>query len=392
MSEYMDTRTQNYLQGRFSDYYRRTDIYMPPKANEREWAYIPWTKGDNTIMARHKSLLDLGDITTFLSDRAPRHMYASAGKYKHPSEESSMSAKEWNSADLIFDLDADHFPGVDPTTTSMKTMLELCKDSLKQLIEFIEEDFGFTDTQIVFSGNRGYHLHVRDQEIQQLDTNARKEIVDYVEATGLNVDGLITNGDYSAVNSKQVRNKGGWGRHIHDRFTDWCDELLKMRKDDAISELVEYDNIAEGRAATFLKGVRNNRNSILDGNMEVGGTATRIIFQQFARQITEELSVPIDAPVTTDTRRLIRLPTSIHGGSGLIVTPIDKQELDTFDPLTDTIPDRFTNQEITISIEESQEFYLNNTDYNLTAGEHTVPEYVGVHLMTKGIATKESEI
>lgn len=388
----MNNRTRNYLKGRFGDYYRQVDVDLPPDANEREWAYIPFTKGPDTIMARHKSMLDLGDISTFLCDRAPRHMYFSAGKYKHPGTESSMSAKEWKGADLIFDLDADHFPGVDPNNTSMKTMLEMCKESLKQLLVFVEEDFGFSETQIYFSGNRGYHLHVRDNSIQNLDSDARQEIADYVQSVGLDIPGLITSELDGYTSIKRVRNRGGWGKHIHNEYKNWCDNLLKMKEEEAIETLVEFDGIAESRATNFISGVRNNRSAIHDGNMEVGGKASRIVFKQIASEVAEDLSVPIDAPVTTDTRRLIRTPSSIHGGSGLVVTPVEKNELDSFDPLTDTIPERFTGHEITISVDEPQQFYLNESEHSLNPGEHTVPEYVGIHLMAKGKAEKESEL
>ncbi len=44
-----------------------------------------------------------------------------------------------------------------------------------------------------------------------------------------------------------------------------------------------------------------------------------------------------DEPVTTDTKRLIRMPTSLHGGSGMRVQPLELRELHDFDPLTDAV-------------------------------------------------------
>jgi len=68
-------------------------------------------------MLRHQSLYDLGDVDTFFADNAPRHAYFSAARYDDPGA-STMSQKGWRSADLVFDLDADHLPGVDPDATS----------------------------------------------------------------------------------------------------------------------------------------------------------------------------------------------------------------------------------------------------------------------------------
>ncbi|ERH05940.1 MAG: hypothetical protein J07HN4v3_01549 [Halonotius sp. J07HN4] len=141
----MDEATREYLRGRFADYYRAAEIPLPPAANEREWAHIPWTPGAGTTMVRHQSQLDLGDIDGFLSRTAPRHVYFSAASYDDPGA-STMSQKGWRGADLIFDLDADHLPGVDPSETSYKEMLAACKDALSRLLSFLEADFGSPTT------------------------------------------------------------------------------------------------------------------------------------------------------------------------------------------------------------------------------------------------------
>jgi len=42
-----------------------------------------------------------------------------------------------------------------------------------------------------------------------------------------------------------------------------------------------------------------------------------------------------DAPVTTDIHRLIRLPSSLHGGTGFRVVPLTREALDRFEPFRD---------------------------------------------------------
>ena len=44
-----------------------------------------------------------------------------------------------------------------------------------------------------------------------------------------------------------------------------------------------------------------------------------------------------DEPVTGDVHRLIRLPGSLHGGSGLRVTVLNSKTLETFDPMKDAV-------------------------------------------------------
>jgi len=383
----MDDRTREYLRGRFADYYRQTAVALPPAANEREWGHIPWTPGSETTMVRHQSQLDLGDIDDFMTRTAPRHAYFSAARYDDPGA-STMSAKGWRGADLVFDLDADHLPGVDPAETTYKEMLAACKDALFRLLDFLETDFDFDETQIVFSGGRGYHVHVRDESIQSLDSDARREIVDYVQGRDLDTDGLIRVVSTAGTNQRLLRTEGGWGRRVHRELTALADELRGLDEADALDRLTEFDGIGEGRAETVLGAMEANPEAIETGNMEAGGPGIRLIADTLAERVAEEHAAPIDEPVTTDTHRLIRLPKSLHGGSGLVVTPIDRDDLDSFTPLTDAIPNRFTGSEITVDVSESCRVDLNGDTIKLDRGEHSVPEYVGVFLMARDDAAK----
>jgi len=52
-------------------------------------------------------------------------------------------------------------------------MLAECKQALLRLLDFLEDDFSFDDLTVVFSGGRGYHVHVRDESVRELDSEAR---------------------------------------------------------------------------------------------------------------------------------------------------------------------------------------------------------------------------
>jgi len=186
----MEERTRAYLRGRFGDHYGRTSVSPPPQPNEREWGHIPWTSTSGTTMVRHRSWLDVGDLEAFLERERPRHVYFSAGTYDDPGA-GSMSRKGWRGADLVFDLDADHLPGVDPEETTYGDMLRECKGELLDLLDLLEDDFGFEDVTVVFSGGRGYHVHVRDDGVRDLDRSDRREIVEYVLAEDLDLEDLL---------------------------------------------------------------------------------------------------------------------------------------------------------------------------------------------------------
>ncbi|WP_114575639.1 DNA primase small subunit PriS [Saliphagus sp. LR7] len=391
----MEERTRAYLRGRFRDYYRRTEITPPPEADEREWGFIPWTEGPGTTMVRHRSLLELGDIEDFLERKRPRHVYFSVGRYDDPGA-GSMGEKGWRSSDLVFDLDADHLPGVTLGEDSYAEMLATCKDALYRLLDFLEDDFGFSELEIVFSGGRGYHVHVRDDAVLDLERDHRREIVDYVRGIGLEYDHLVDRETVSGLGRKTpterrtLRIDGGWGRRVHGYFMAFIEELLDLSEDDALERLTAFEGIGEGKATATLNAARNNREELEAGNVTVH-TAISQLAERFFEEAVERDNAPIDEPVTTDTNRLIRLPGSLHGGSGLAVCRLDRAELEAFDPLADAVPDPFVGHEIAVDVEEGGEVELGGKIRTVEEGPQSLPEYVGIFLMARGRAEKEKE-
>lgn len=391
----MEERTRAYLRGRFRDHYRSVAVSPPPAANEREWGYIPWTEGPSTTMVRHKSLLELGSVDEFLALERPRHVYYSVGRYRNPGA-GSMTDKTWQSSDLVFDLDADHLPRVTLGEDSYAEMLATCKDALCRLLDFLEDDFGFEDIEVVFSGGRGYHVHVRDETVTHLEREHRREIVDYVRGIGLDFDALIERepvaglGRKTPTARKRVRTEGGWGRRIHDNLLSLIDELLAMDEADAIEQLSQFDGIGEGKATAILTAARNNRDEIEAGNVTVH-TAISQLAERVANQTVTRENAPIDEPVTTDTNRLIRLPGSLHGGSALETVRISREQIDEFDPLVDAVPETFTKYDVTVSVTNGGEIELGGDIFTVSDGEQSLPEYVAMFLMARGRAEKEKE-
>jgi DNA primase small subunit len=397
----MEARTREYLRGRFGDHYRRVarseGITAPPAANEREWGYIPFSSG-GTTMVRHESLLDLtggADLGEFLARERPRHAYFSAGRYDHPGED-SMGKKGWRGSDLIFDIDADHLPGADPETDGYGEMLAAGKAALVDLLEFVENDFGLEDVVIVFSGGRGYHLHVRDPGVQELGRGERREVVDYVRGLGVTFDGLIRRETVEGMGRKTPADKrtlptgGGWAARVHRHLLDLVAELLAADEGEAIERLREFDGIGAGKARAALRAARENRAAIERGNVDIHPAFYGVARGLFER-VREADGAPIDEPVTTDINRLIRLPGSLHGGTGLRVCRIDRNALEGFDPLVDAVADTFRGNRIMVDVTEPVSVSLDGGNFNLDAGVQSVPEDLGVFAMARGDAEKARE-
>ena len=391
----MEERTRAYLRGRFRDHYRRTEVSPPPDAHEREWAYVPWTEGPGTTMVRHRSLLDLGEPGDFLARESPQHAYISVGRYDDPGA-NSMAEKGWRSSDLVFDLDADHLPSVTLGEDTYAEMLATCKQALLKLLSFLEDDFGFSDLQVVFSGGRGYHVHVRDDGIQHLEREQRREIVDYVRGIGVEFDAILERepvaglGRSTPTHRRSIDRRGGWGLRAHRRIVAFVEELTALEDEDALSRLESFEGVGEKRASAALRAARTNREQIEEGNVDVHPAFVGVARQLFEETVERE-QAPIDEPVTTDTNRLIRIPGTLHGGSGLSVCPLEREEIAAFDPLVDAVPETFRGHEITVEVTDGGPVELGGDTFTVAEGDTSVPEYVGVFLMARGRAEKGKE-
>ncbi|MFB6133623.1 MAG: DNA primase small subunit PriS [Halanaeroarchaeum sp.] len=391
----MEDRTRAYLRGRFRDFYRRSPPALPPEADAREWGYIPFTEGPDTTMIRHRSLLDLGGVETFLQRERPRHVYVSAGYYDDPSAR-EMDEKGWRGSDLIFDIDADHLPSVDPAETPYAQMLEAGKDSLQRLVDLLATDFGFEDLAIAFSGGRGYHVHVRDQAVRTLERDHRREIVEYVRGNGVELETLIDEesvsgrGRKTPTTRRSLPTDGGWGRRVTARIEEFVDDLLAMDEEAAMEYLQTFERVGEKSAAAILEVVESNTEQVRNGNVDVH-PAFLAVARHLVNETIETEAAYIDEPVTTDTHRLIRLPGTLHGGTGFVVTPLDPDAVSGFDPLADAIPDTFRGHEIAVTVDAETTLQLDGETRIVSEGRTVLPEYAGIFLMARGEAEKARE-
>ena len=379
----MDQRSLSYAKGRFGDYYRRNGVPKPRSYRSREWAYVVFGGG----MVRHKSILDLGSLETWLADVKPQHVYYSSARYRRPEVE-VMQEKSWRGADLVFDLDADHLRDVNEDD-SYREMLEKCKQSLLELLGFVEKDLGFGDTQVVFSGGRGYHIHVYDGSVQKLDSGARREIVDYIKGVGfepeLAFSGEVADGSHGRKTPTEIRqlNQGRWSDRIKNYILAYADRVAEMSEGDAVDELTSYEDVGDRKARKILDIFREKRAALESGNLDLGKGLDGF-WNTLLEEAVEESSGETDEPVTTDTRRLIRLPGSLHGGTGFRVTPLQKNEIEDFEPTRDAVA--FGDREIEVDATEEREVCLNGRRFNIEEGLNSVPEYAGIYLMLTGAA------
>ncbi|MEA1985704.1 MAG: DNA primase catalytic subunit PriS [Euryarchaeota archaeon] len=386
----MNQKTKLFLKLKFQEYYNSASIHLPPELASREWGFISFDQMPETIMRRHKSFGSIREMRDYLSAMAPAHAYHSVAYYEYPNAP-NMKEKHWQGADLIFDLDADHLPGA---PTSYADMLEHVKVEALKLLDFLTNDFGIAENDIttVFSGGRGYHFHISNSSVRTLESAERREIVDYVSGRGLDLKHILGKkhvGGDAGRESADVpgfpsEEEGGWPGRINRYIVSYLSDVAEQ--ENAIRILTGFDGIGKITAERLIE-VFNDPEKIevlKKGNVSVLPTIRSNIFDVLASQAVDRTSAHVDEPVTADIKRLIRLPGSLHGGSGMRVTLLDNSELEDFDPLDDAVV--FSEKAVQLKVIRPFEVQMMGKELHVEEGVQQLPEYVAVYLMCRGAA------
>jgi DNA primase small subunit len=341
-------------------------------------------------MLRHLSFSKKQQYQSFLNKKTPAHCYYSTAYYKKPDAQ-IMNEKEWMGAELIFDLDADHLPNAE--SIPYEKQLELVKiEFIKLVNDFLLQDFGFSedDLDLYFSGGRGYHCHVKNKRILQLDSGARREIVDYIIGRDL-IDELVFH-EYS-TGQRQYSNRSypagksllmpspkepGWRGRISRGLIEILEEITKS--DHPIEQLKAY-GVEEKTALKLLKDLSEERiNRIKKGQIDQTKTIRKFFLNNALRKTAVSFaSGETDEPVTCDVKRLIRVPGSLHGKTGFCVTKVTLDGLPDFNPLVETIV--FSDELTSINLRQPTKIRLHDEIFDLSEGKQTVPLYLAIYLI-----------
>ncbi len=464
----MNFRTKQYLRKRFGDYYQASELTLPPDFKKREWGFIFFDELPDIVMRRHKAFSSDGEAVEYLRGMMPAHVYHSAAYYKLPGA-ATMKEKQWLGADLIFDLDADHLP---MKARSYKEMLDNVKTETSKLLAFLLEDFGFSENNIsiVFSGGRGYHIHVRDPKVQSIESAERREIVDYLSGTGLSSEYIFESekrvvhdsGKFKKTEIESSRRISsfdemtggfGWGKRISQYLIHFLKDISTKDDKDAINDLTEIiknfrikkagsDKVSEDVVKQIIQMKTKNlktgleeiakefeipedkvrniliANDLWDFKQEatsklrllkklsqsqdaldmikngiIDFSDTTYIFDAIVDQAIQKNSVHLggghtDEPVTADVKRLIRMPSSLHGGSGMRVVPLALSEFSKFEPLNDAVV--FSEKETKIEIKQlkpqNSTVEMKGKSFRVKEGINILPEYAAIYLMCRGAA------
>ena len=343
------------LQKAASWFYKNNELFIH-NIEKKEFGYGVESKID----ARHLSFNFIDELKAFLIETRPLFLSYSTAFYKFPSKR-PMEAKGWDGAEIVFDLD------IDVGEVFNENAFDVVRQQTIKLVEeFLLEDFGIDagKVKINFSGHKGFHIHVCEEEFFQLSSKARRELVDYIQGIGLDSNVFIRK---ELVSGREVwvgpkPDEGGYGGRLARNFLN----LIKNRKDfDKIKEVV--------------------RNGIWEPVMKKEGLKKAV---ESAMEKSRLSSVRVDAPVTYDIYRLIRVPDSFYGATGWKAKTLSLSELTSFNPKHDALAlpsDRFMK---ICAIRNIPAMEFCNTSFDeMKKGEmYKVPIAYGIFLIGKGLA------
>jgi len=332
-----------------------------------------------------------------------------------------MERKGWLGSDVVFDVDADHIDtpckethdmwrctncketrrGKKPTKCpkcggekidEKPWLCERClvtaKEEVLKLVEFLSEDFGTKSDQmhVFFSGHRGYHLHLISESLKVLDDVQRREIVDYVMALGLDPadQGLyqdLLDNKHPFIVGPDLTDPGWRGRlarGIYQILTEWSQNSLVdlgFTRGAAVQILADRDRIKAEWSRKMLW-------SSFQDKWKINESVWRNIVEKAMSLVA--LPAKIDTVVTTDIHRLIRMPGTLNGKTGLKATTVPLDRLEEFDPFNEPVV--FDGKQ-KVEITEAPELRLRGESFGPFVDQKVeLPLAAAVLLVAKGVA------
>ncbi|MDY9923123.1 DNA primase catalytic subunit PriS [Methanobacterium sp.] len=281
---------------------------------QREFGFDHMGRGPND---RYRVFQNTDYLRKFMRYRTPFAAYSSVAFYHKPRRRDG-----WIKAELVFDVDAKDIP---IRSCGCENVCEIClnqaKDIVHGLIDTIRGDLGLSDIHVVYSG-RGYHIRVLDDKVMGMDSDVRSQIVKYL------VGSDVPRSEYSShgmkYNLEHFTVPFGYPQVFTDRVKQ---ALLNLNLDTEIDEV----------SKDIKKAVIKHRELLSEDQWglfrkEIGP----VRYARLVKGIASLNLTLVDAKVSIDLKRILRLPSSLHSGVSMKSTLI--KNLETFDPFQDAVP------------------------------------------------------
>ena len=262
------------------------------------------------VFVRNISFQNTDQLREYMINNSVKHAYVGAIYDTSPSRENPIQKIKWKGREFIFDIDIDEY---DLVRTCGCKGDQYCKDcwSLVQdaaifIDETMKQDFGFKEVIWIFSGRRGVHGWVMDKFTQDFDQAQRVAILNYL--TFIHDEKRTQSIEEIPNEAKPLRNR---------IYSLVAKSFLEKATPEQLKEL----GISLNKAKEIIQNVQlsdyfdhNQYNIIIPNDTLVRRKlSSEFVLRRYPR---------IDRKVTMDTRRVSRMPYSVHGKTGQIAIEI----------------------------------------------------------------------
>ncbi|MDD3159487.1 MAG: DNA primase small subunit domain-containing protein [Candidatus ainarchaeum sp.] len=371
------TNEEKFLKENFKDYYSKNFVDSINDINKREFGYGVFKR---KIANRNMYFESATKMNSFLRDFVPLFFSYSNSYYSFP-DKTPMINKGWLKSDLIYEFDADDFSEdlivINDIQWFSKVDIDLAKKQVFNLLNFIENDFNFSldGLKINFSGKAGYHVHLRNNEIQNLSKPARIELVDYLTGNGISYNSLGYDIDDNFFCSTR---KGNWIKRINLGIKEF------FKKD--IKEISKITTLSKPKIKLILESKEKYYSNLDKGllfKVDDNKSKNKIFWKNVLDKVVNENSSKIDRQTSIDINKIIRLPSTLHGDTGFIAKELTIDSLKDFNPYIDAVV--FDKTNVKVFVQKAPKFSLNHLEFGPYENETVVvPKFAAIFLIGKG--------
>ena len=257
-------------------------------------------------------------LKRFLRTKAPFAAYISVAFYASPRNRGG-----WEKAEYIFDIDAKDLP---IRSCTCDGVCEICLgealERVNIMLDTLKGDLGLKNIHLIYSG-RGFHIRILDPVMMEADSDLRGEVLKYVAG--------------AEVPKSQYPNPSGKPYNF-EHFS------IPIAYPAIFTEKVKYnilhmkgDEKLDGINNRLLKDMVKNRDYLYDDDW---GSFKQAIGPRRYKDMVNAMArvnlATIDAKVTIDLKRILRLPSSLH--SKVSMKCVEVKNPETFDPFKHAVP------------------------------------------------------
>lgn len=374
------------LETLLDDYYAGADLFDFPAMSRREFAFQAWSAPGPSD--RHHCFPSTDVLRSITRIKKPKAVFASNARYLDPGH-TKMDKKSNTGVDLAFDFDFGDLPEHE-LSDDFWTNMDAVAVHVRRLLDKALPALGFDpeDAIISFSGGKGFHVRIVNDSVLALSRNQRRNIRDFVRGNGLKDFDTFARGKkggkYSPRFDPEV--KGGWPgyyaeaaqtylRTIHDSPKSIAIEFVKanLPLHKAGEKKGQKKTPSEDTIKEIVDTVQS-KSSMLNGGV-LGRYFTKknqmgLVRDSISRFAVLNNGCAIDLSVTDDMRRILRVPGSIHGKTGLPCMLITQDELNS-EAIKAKVAEVVGDDKVAVSIP-----HLVKTPFGVyEAGEVELPRY-----------------